>query len=354
MDQLLHLPLEQYQERYTENLVDWEESIFKNYFNYSRARSYEHTTMPVNIHVGEVLDAISRPQFALGQILRILSNPPIRQSRIYCSDFYTPGLDALAYSRKNYRISSFLWAQTFDQYDFTNQFSWMRPYEVMAFDIYEHVFVASELLKELIVAALPYAESKIHVVGLPYNSKRVEGDWDETFLPSEKFDVLYSSRWDVEKNPGMFLDLVEAREDLKFVICTGSPELRGTDTVALERVMTITDKGKNLSVYPGLTKTQYHSILAGSKIQFNCAFQDWISFTLLDALTFGCAPLYPNFRSFPEALNYSSDNLYSPDSVSDALDKLERLLTAPKFDYREKVLDYHNGTLDRIANILQK
>jgi hypothetical protein len=64
-----------------------------------------------------------------------------------------------------------------------------------------------------------------------------------------------------------------------------------------------------------LTKAEYYTILASTQIQLNTSQQDWISFTLLEALTCGCKPLYPNHRSFPDTLGYHQPCLYVPGSI---------------------------------------
>jgi glycosyltransferase involved in cell wall biosynthesis len=360
MESLIHLPLERYKERYTENLADWEKKVFSDYFEYEAIGFHDQATdegdfVALNIRTGEVLDSMQRPVYCMKQILRLMKRLPITR-RIYFSDFYTTGLDAIAYAKRNDRpkMSAFLWAQTFDRYDFTqSMIDWMRPWEIMAFELYSKVFVASPVLKDLIVAALPHTESKIEVVGLPFNSEAILADVDHSSIEPNKYDVIYTSRWDFEKNPNDFLNLVEYRPDVQFCISSGATELRGSDTAAIHRVRKMLDEVENLTCFLGISKAIYHALLASSKVQFNCALQDWISFTLLEALAYECAPLYPNFRSFPEALMHSSRNLYAPGNIKDASAKLDELLADQTFAERHEILSYHDGTLHRIANSIQ-
>lgn len=354
--QLRHLPLEGYQARYTELLHGWENRAFGKHFNVDVIRPQVETAA-ININSGEVLDSVTRPMWAMGQMVELLKKYPTI-GKVWFSDFFHPGLEALPYSRSHYRAYSFCWAQTFDRYDFTTQFmGWMRPWEVMAFDIYEKVFVACDLLKELIVTALPHVESKVFVVGLPFNHRSVFGRLG-TIPQNREFDCVYSSRFDKEKNPGFFLDVVEACEGVRFAICTGHPTLKGSDATAVRRALELKKQGR-LEIFENCTKEQYYHVLASSKVQFNCAKQDWVSFTLLEALTFGCMPLYPNFRAFPETLLYHRSHLYTPEIVVDARAKLMTLLDGPSNpkdfeDYRTTILEDHSQTLDRIAQeILQ-
>jgi hypothetical protein len=355
---LIHLPLERYKQRYTEFLADWEKESFSKTFEVSQLEPPEANVV-LDIKTGSVLDSIARPCYAMAQITQLLTGVAAPDlGRIYCSDFYTPGLDALAYSGRRFHASAFLWAQTFDQFDFTarDHMAWMRPWEVMAFEIYDHVFVASSLLADLIITALPAYAHKVHVVGLPFNSDHVLKQWDQSFNKGVgHIDCVYSSRWDKEKDPNFFLDVVETCRDYTFAICTGWPDVRGNDRQAIERLRVLRERGQpNLQVFTGCTKGQYYAVLAESEVQFNCARQDWVSFTLLEALVFGCSPLYPNFRSFPEALMGRQEFMYRPNDLEDACRKLQKLINSPEEEFpAQDVLDYHNHTLDRIAAIIK-
>lgn len=353
---LITLPLEPYQARYTEMLVSWERRVFGESFSIAELVPDGYDWTPASITTGEVLDAVRRPSWALRQMDQLLKQAPTI-GRVWFSDFYHSGLDALPYSRSTYDAYSFLWAQSFDQHDFTRKFvNWMRPWEAMAFDVYSGVFVASSLLADLIVTALPYVENKVFVVGLPFNSQNVFSRFKGAVPDRGAYDVVYSSRFDTEKNPSFFLDLVEQCHDLSFAICTGHSELRGSDAKAVQRAKQLHKAGR-LNLFENCSKESYYSVLLSSKVQFNCASQDWVSFTLLEALTFGCLPLYPMHRSFPEALFHQADYMYAPDDLREAEIQLRTLLDSDYEDHKnftQAVVDYHNGTLHRIANIIKQ
>jgi glycosyltransferase involved in cell wall biosynthesis len=348
---LNHLMLEPYQARYTEFLHQWENRAFGKYFNVNPI-SPAQQQVALQIGTGEVLDAVNRPVWAMNQVAELMKQAPTL-GHIWFSDFFHPGLEALPYSRSHFRAFSFLWAQSFDRYDFTTKFmSWMRPWEIMALDIYEKIFVACEFLKELIVTAVPHVEEKISVVGLPFNHRAVQGRLGNVPQMRE-FDLVYSSRFDTEKDPGFFLDVVEGNPSIRAVICTGHPELRGTDSTQVRRAKDLRNIGR-LTIKENCSKEDYYHVLASSKVQFNCAKQDWVSFTLLEALTFGCMPLYPAFRAFPDTLYHHPNHLYIPNDLRSAAEKLIALLDNPppekEFnDYRITILEEHSGTLDRIG-----
>ena len=359
MRRLTHFPLESYPCRYTEYLADWETKIFSTKFDLrGLVPSRSMCPMPINIGIGEVLDSVGRSLWSASQWSLFLQQAPSHEV-VYFSDFFTPGLETLPYSRIRYsRVASFLWAQTFDQHDFTTGFlSWMRPWELMALDIYDDVFVAHPLLADFIATAAPSYSSKLRVVGLPFNSTEVSLQWDKKWQPEEdNYHAVYSSRFDTEKNPGLFLDLVELFPQFRFVICTGHPALRGTDTDSVRRAKRLVEQpGSNLSVYAGLTKAKYYRILMASHCQINTSWQDWVSFTLLEALTYGCLPLYPNHRSFPDTLAYNPDWLYIPNDLDSLANKFEFLMGQPRSreqGARQSIVNFHDGTLTRIADIL--
>lgn len=351
---LLYLPLEAYQGRYTAELSKWEASTFSQHFNLSSLVP-ELSASDEQIHVGEVLDSVRRPLWALEQTKKLLSYAPA-VGKVYFSDFFHPGLEALPYSRSRFSAFSYCWAQTFDQYDFTRRLfvNWMRPWEVMAFELYSKVFVACEELKDLIVSALPHTEEKVEVVGLPYSPSMVLGQLNCELPSNREFDVVYSSRWDVEKNPGFFLSLVREFPELKFLVCTGSADLKGTDMNAINEANRLRQDGR-LTIYTNLKRPTYYNLLASSKVQFNCSRQDWVSFTLLDALTFGCMPLYPAIRSFPATLMYDEQFLYTPEDLESAKTKLSSLLERrpPQTDLLiSAVLQQHQNALFRISQAI--
>ncbi len=353
--QLNHVPLESYRQRYSDHLASWEYEAFSKQFEVKTINpvgSVTHT----DIKFGSVLDQYQRPEWCIGQISSLLrERKNTNLGNVYFSDFYHTGLDALAYAKLHFRAYSFLWAQTFDVYDFTyrDHFKWMRPWEAMAFNIYHKVFVACPELAELITVCDPRLAEKVIVTGLPFNSDKVYSLLTPEKIAHEEFDVVYSSRWDQEKQPGFFLDLVVKRDDLKFAVCTGWDELRGNDDAAIRRAKHLADKGR-LRIFKGCDKPAYYGVLAASKVQFNCALQDWVSFTLLEALTFGCHPLYPNHRSFPAVFNYDQAHLYIPFYVDDASHRLSGLIERPRYwSHGQHILNTHNESLNHIADVIR-
>lgn len=351
------LPLESYPNRYTADLREWESAAFSEAFQV--VKMVPNIPVKQQIVSGSVLDRVGRASYGLGQIQELIGTPHSDLGTIYCSDFYTPGLDALAYSGKKFKAFSFCWAQSFDGYDFTAKpelIRWMRPWELMALGggLYSGVFVANTMLADLIYTALPMLPTPIHVVGLPYNSRAVYAKYIQT-PPLKAYDLAFAGRWDHEKQPEMFLDVVEQGQ-FNAVVCCGLPELRGTSSAAIERAKRMAEAG-DLTILTNLPRRDYFNVLAASRCLFNCARQDWVSYTLLDALTVGTVPVYPNFRSFPETFGPFMEYLYPMNDVATAVTRVQSFLTRSPASFnalRSRVLTTHDGTLARIAEIIKK
>lgn len=370
---LIHLPLEPYKARYTEMLHRWEKDAFSSQFDVETIDPAPSSGIPMDILSGEVLDQTQRPLYGLSQVSTLLSSlskqGPFNRQTVWFSDFYTPGIDALLYSGvlKDSVKACFLWAQTFDVHDFTHKrhWPWMRCYEQMAFEFYDLVFVASPLLAEFIQASLgPSVSSKLVVCpSLPFSTKDVTNTYlsglTNSGVPAERdIDVVFTSRLDEEKCPGFFAEIIERLPDYRFALCSGHPDMKGTATKAIARLKALREAGR-LTIFTGLSKPEYYRVLARSKVQFNCAKQDWVSFTLLEALTMGCRPCYPMTRSFPEVIP-SELGMYAAGVRAAAVNHLEYLLE----DYsildtvsaamREHVLREADSTLPFITETLFK
>lgn len=325
---IIHFPLESYKERYTKQLSGkdgWLESRWKEHgLDVLRIKGNSIDTTHTIKH-GQVLDACGRGYFACSQIMNFLhllyTDEITSDDILFFDDFWTPGIEALPYAFHltgvKPKMYSLLHAQSVDEYDFTHYMrNWIRPFEKGIASIMSGIFVTSTILKELVVNFLEVDEEKVHITGLPYNSTLVKkelrknypsGSWgitDSVFV--KKRQVVFSSRFDKEKDPEFFLYIVKKMANIdpsiKFVITTSQKYLRSNDKDLMKSLSNCYDKLPNLEIRENQTKQQYYETLKESKIQFNCAWQDFVSWTLLEALTFKCIPVYPDFRSFPEVL----------------------------------------------------
>lgn len=337
---LYYLPLEPYRERYTAQLsvplVGWYERNWHNAdVDYERVEP-ELWPNRQTIKTGSVVDAVGRAYYSFNQITKLLSladqGKLTDADTIFFDDFWTPGMEALPYAFKLMNVRpkmyAYCWAQSVDEFDFTFKMkNWMRHYERGICDYLDGVFVASTGLRDLLVSLLWIDPRKVHVVGLPFDSREVMermpdyyrstmgGNTDVTVGSPRKNQVVFSSRWDLEKQPHVFVSLYHEMKhkfpDTRFVVTTSAPKLRSNSQLLLELAWnTANNSNGQFVILEDQTKEQYYQTLCESKVQFNCAKQDWVSFTLLEASVAGCLPVYPNERSFPETLGHKYEYLY--------------------------------------------
>jgi hypothetical protein len=167
--------------------------------------------------------------------------------------------------------------------------------------------------------------------------------------------VGFAARFDQEKQPGFFMDLIEMWHQqgpypVEFAIYSGGP-LRSNNPEYINRADSLAHEGK-LKIYDNLNKNDYYSYLNNTRVLFNCALQDWVSNTVSEADTLGCNVLYPAYRSFPETFANDPNRLYIPWSIDDAYTKLRNLLEQPHHNMG-LISDWNNGTIDRVVDILE-
>lgn len=361
---ILYLPLEPYEERYTGQLLRWTTDRFD-----AREVDYEiilgtQLAGTAAIGTGPVLDAYGRGAWACSQtatlLARLKAAPLGPEDVILLHDLFHPGYAALPYlldqlpAARRPRVYAQNWAQSVDVYDFTFPMRrWMRGYEQMADATLAGIFLASAVQVDLWHAAA-LDTAPLHVVGLPFDAREVRARLGEPLLPLDQrpYRVLYSSRWDREKQPGLFLDLAERLQasGLHFDVVTSQPRLRSNDPALLARLHALAQR-EVVTLHEGMRKAGYYALLNRSRVHFNCALQDFVSFTLLEASALGCPTLAPAFRSFPAEL--PAGQLYLPFNLDDAAAKLAALVERPPLAAAIGFpAVYHSRTLDRMLDVL--
>jgi len=340
---LFYLPLEPYKERYTVQLsraVDgwFERRLNKLNVDYTRIEG-KRLSDSDTIGTGIVLDACGRTYWSTSQIAELVSRIDRGDVRngdiIYLEDFWTPGFEALPYIRAltgiDFKIYGLLHAQTVDTYDFTYPMrQWMRGFELAQASEMHGIFVTSTILKDFLHAAVFEPKEGIFLTGLPYASDEVLETAHPYNKPKEDL-VVFSSRWDWEKRPGFFLEILEyvidTRPSTRFVVTTNNPQVRSNDAQLVDLLYQYLETyPDNLQLSVNTEKWQYYNLLQRAKVQLNTSLQDFVSWTLLEATTFGCLPCYPNWRSFPEIFANHPEYLYAPRDARAAADKLVALL----------------------------
>jgi len=365
MSKLYYMGLEPYEGRYTLQLQNWNETAFKR-----RGINYEiiHGDILDNskaIVTGQVLDAHGRSYYSLTQMANLVKKMKAGEVTsddvIFFEDMFTPGMEVLPYimdqTDPGYQPRVFVrcLAQTIDPDDFLHVWDmqkWMGHYEKMV-DTWVSGILASN---EEMVAHMKIAgwESPIYnISGLAFDKNEVQSrvSGDKPFN-ERKLRVVFAARFDQEKQPHFFMDLIERYASInpgvEFAVLSGGP-LRSNYQGYVERAREL-EKTHNFKIYENLSKNEYYGILQDSRVLFNCALQDWVSNTASEADALGTNCLYPAYRSFPETFANDRDRLYVPWSLDDAVFKLNRLLHEQV--NVGKLSDWTSGTIDRCLDII--
>jgi hypothetical protein len=370
MRKLFYMGLEAYNARYTLQLTEWNRRVFER-------RGYDVVYVPgetldnsQKIVTGQVLDAHGRSYFGMSQMMNLVKmmqqGEVTSEDVIYFEDMFQPGFEALPYiidqcDEDNMpRIFVRCLAQSIDPDDFVHVWGmdrWMRAYEQMVCSSVTGVLATNEEM----VAHMKIAGWDVpiyNISGLAFGKSEVIERVDNYIKPfnSRRMRVVFSARWDQEKQPDFYMDLIEAwnerypSKDVEFVVCSGG-ELKSNNDSYMARTRKMVENGK-LVIYDNLDKNKYYEILNDSRVVFNCALQDWVSNTVSEADALGCNVLYPAYRSFPETFANDPDRLYIPWSIDDAINKLDNLLKKAHPNMG-KISDYTDGTIDRICDILE-
>lgn len=369
MRTLYYMGLEPYKARYTLQLTDWNERVFKQKnINYYIVPG-ETLTSDQAIVTGQVLDAHGRSYFSMSQMMNLVKlmkeGKVTNEDVVYFEDMFQPGMESLPYildqvpSNLRPRIYVRCLAQSIDPDDFVHVWGmakWMGLYEQMVNEFVDGVLASNEeMVAHMHIAG--WTSPIYNISGLAFGKDEVLSRVDGKLKPFEKrrMRVVFAARWDQEKQPDFYMDVIEEYnrrhpKSVEFVLCSGG-KLRSNNDSYMKRTHKMAEDNK-LTVYEDLDKNAYYDILNDSRVLFNCALQDWVSNTVSEADTLGCNVLYPAYRSFPETFSNDHERLYIPWSIEDAVNKLEVLLKKPHVNMG-KISDYTDKTIDRICDILQ-
>ena len=370
MRKLYYMGLESYQGRYTLQLTEWNRRVFDRRgldVVYVPGVTIDNTQA---ISVGQVLDAHGRSYFGMSQMMnlvQLMKNGEVtNEDVIYFEDMFQPGIESLPYildqvtADQRPRVYVRCLAQSIDPDDFVHVWGmakWMGLYEQMVNEFVTGVLATNEeMVAHMRIAG--WRAPIYNISGLAFGKsevlERIGGAENIRPFDQREMRVGFAARFDQEKQPDFFMDLVEEYQkvnpNVKFAIFSGGP-LRSNNPDYVTRACQLMADGK-LEIHEGLSKNEYYALLNNSRVLFNCALQDWVSNTVSEADTLGCNVLYPAYRSFPETFANDADRLYVPWSMTDAMSKLDVLLTN-KHANIGKISDWNNGTIDRVVDIMQ-
>jgi glycosyltransferase involved in cell wall biosynthesis len=255
-------------------------------------------------------------------------------------------------------------AQAIDPDDFVHVWGmgkWMMDYERMVNDIVSisgGAVLATNEEMVMFMKVAGWTAPVYNISGLAFGKaevlERIGGVSNIQPFEDRPSRVGFAARFDQEKQPGFFMDLIDMFHDqypvvVEFCIYSGG-ELRSNNPEYIARARAMEAAGK-LKIYDNISKNEYYAHLNNTRVLFNCALQDWVSNTVSEADTLGCNVLYPAYRSFPETFANDPNRLYVPWSIDDAYHKLQNLLQAPHHNMG-LISDWNNGTVDRVVDII--
>lgn len=370
MRKLYYMGLESYEARYTLQLTEWNRRVFERRgldVVYVPGTTIDNTQ---SISVGQVLDAHGRSYFSMSQMMnlvQLMKNGEVTsEDVIYFEDMFQPGIESLPYimdqipAEQRPRIYVRCLAQAIDPDDFVHVWGmagWMSTYERMVNHFVTGVLATNEeMVAHMRIAG--WTAPIYNISGLAFGKdevlERIGGAANIKPFEDRARRVGFAARFDQEKQPGFFMDLIEmygelTTEPCEFAIYSGG-SLRSNNPEYVTRARAMEAAGK-LKIYDNITKNQYYDYLNNTRVLFNCALQDWVSNTVSEADTLGCNVLYPAYRSFPETFANDPNRLYIPWSIDDAYHKMQNLLQEPHHNMG-LISDWNNGTVDRIVDII--
>jgi hypothetical protein len=367
MRKLFYMGLESYESRYTLQLTEWNRRVFER-------RGLNVVYVPgltldnsQKISVGQVLDAHGRSYFAMSQmmnLIRLMQQGDVNNHDVvFFEDMFQPGIESLPYvmdqvpGDQRPRIFVRCLAQSIDPDDFVHVWGmakWMGLYEHMVNEFATGVLATNEeMVAHMRIAG--WRAPLYNISGLAFGKSEVQERVNNSIKPFDQRSerIVFAARFDQEKQPGFFMDLVERVKSRgwsgEFAVLSGGT-FRSNNSAHVRRARELQANGL-LTIHENLTKNQYYDLLNDSRVLFNCALQDWVSNTVNEADALGCNVLYPAYRSFPETFANDPDRLYVPWSLDDAENKLMPLLQNlhPKSG---SISDWNDRTIDRAVDIM--
>lgn len=138
-------------------------------------------------------------------------------------------------------------------------------------------------------------------------------------------NLLWSARWEEDKNPSLFLDLLETleRKDFPFqVTVTGCKK-----EVALEDFKKRELNLEKIDVAGFVSKQELNHIFKNSDVFISTAHHEYFGLSALQAAAHGCGLLLPNRCVYPEIYeSHFSSVVYHDDRSELMLDQLQRFL----------------------------
>lgn len=273
MRNIVYVPLERLDSRYTAHLDrDILHYLRTNRLEYTRIDA-PHCEPPAEgmfLNASETIKNKSSQIFTLAQMY---ADGRINDDTIiFFSDLWFPGIESLNYLNHFYKVrptvKGIIHAGSFtDTDEVRNMERWASMFESIVFDMCHTIYVGSTFLKWDIVMKRVVDYKKIHVTGLPLDSKI--GEYRQLNSKTKKTDtIIFNGRIHPEKQPHLFAKL-------QSVLKAYGWRFVSTQTM-------------------NLTKDEYYDLLNHSKVVVSFALQENFGYGIQEAVALGCIPVLPN------------------------------------------------------------
>lgn len=280
MSKIWHLPIEEYETRYTADWVsEFEDEFEKANIPYETIKGDRTTS---KLKVGQVLDCCGTHLYKFSQLQKLIqkiNNNEVKDNDIiFFSDLWFPGLESLFYIRNiskiNFKISGVLHAGTWDEYDFTSltgMGKWAKSVEYSWLTGVDCIFVATNFHKSLIENYFGQLFKNIFVTGIPFYFEKLQ----KFKLPKENI-IVFPHRNAKEKNPDLFNELSNKQTLQKFKFV------------------------KTLDVCK--SRNDYFALLGKAKYMVSFAEQETFGYSTVESMALNCKVFVPDALSYKETV----------------------------------------------------
>jgi len=319
---IFRIPLEILPERYTEQWAQW----FPNEMERCGFSYNEIPGEPLSskVETGKVLDASGTMHFKFSQMKRIsemFKKGMVKdKDAFFIDDIQFPGVWAIKYMAHMYGIKVFLFgylhASSYTSEDFAEPMSpFMKSIEKSWIFTYDKIFVGTNYHKSSFIekrfpaAYKRQAKKMLYVSGGPWNVWTVQMLTYKSplFEQGKRNRIIFSSRFDIEKRPNVFLKLADfmynilGMKDIEFLITTSRNKLTD-DKNLLNMLDRAYNKIPTLEVMMGIDKQSYYAHLSQSKLMVSTTIEENFGYCVVESLSLNTPVLVPNNYSHPEIL----------------------------------------------------
>ena len=343
------LPLEQLNERYTEQMYRW----VTEGFNRRGVRFIEIFGEPLvrETEGDQFLNWASRVYFTSkqnGLIAELFHAGSVEDGdTFFVADIWHPGIESIPYLADamgiKVKIFGINYAGPFDPTDLTHKMiRWGRWFERMIYYSFTGVFVGSEFHKRLIRGNVPRLSEEscpIHVTGLVWDEEDAVKGIEP--LPTEEQIVLWPHRISSDKNPERFFHVART-------LSREFPNVRWVITSSRMKQEFVPDPPVEFIT---LNKRGYYRMLAGSSLMLSTAYHENFGYTVREATALGVPILCPIRACYPEMIETGA-NLYDDyDLVGKVRDHLSGdfpipVATLKQFGGIDQMIDIMTGGSD--------